>query len=62
MKYPNLFKFFSKHIGVPASTALIESFFSIVGSKINNKNGRLLIETLADRAFLKANMNLISDF
>jgi len=56
---PNLFNLSCKLLGLPASSAFIESFFSLTGQINNQHSNSVSVDLLRTRSMLKANMKLI---
>jgi hypothetical protein len=45
---------------IPASSSFIERFYSICGVVCSKRNGNMTGELVGERAFLKANMKLVT--
>jgi hypothetical protein len=56
---PNLFNLACKLLGLPATSAFIERFFSLTGQINNQHSNSISVDLLRTRSMLKANMKLI---
>ena len=60
--FPNLFTIVIHLLGIPASSAFIERFFSICGVVCKKRTGNMSDNLLITRSFIKCNLPILKEF